>query len=107
MRTMLMLMMIAALPMVACDGATTTDVQPTAVAEATTLHFLVVGMTCEGCEQAITATLLQQPSVIEAGADHQAGTAWAKVRAGAPSPTSLAATISELGYEAQASTAER
>jgi copper chaperone CopZ len=99
-RTRFLILLIATLPMVACDQASDPAANSPAVAELTTVHFQVSGMTCGGCEQAITQALLLQDDVHEAGADHQAGTAWARVGPGAADPGVLAAVIDTLGYDA-------
>lgn len=101
MRTFLYLFFIAASSMTACDtGPNGSASSGAVVAEATTVQLSVQGMTCTGCEQAITSALLQLPGVTEAGADHQAGSAWAKVAAGGAAPATMASTVSELGYTA-------
>ncbi len=105
MRIILVLLFLTAAPLAACSGSDPQATAP-ATAELTTVSFSVQGMTCEGCEQAITQALLQQPGVTEAGASHEAGTAWAKAGPDAPSPTTLAGVISELGYQASPAAGE-
>ena len=105
MRTLAILLLACTLPLAACerDPAPPATIAP---AELRIVRFQVTGMTCGGCETAITQTLLQQPGVSEAGADHVAGTAWAEVGPDAADPTALAAVIDTLGYQASPVLAE-
>jgi len=100
MRAVFALLIACALPLTACDANPSGGATTPAVAEARTVHFVVGGMTCEGCEMAITQALLQEQGVSEAGADHKAGSAWARLEPGASDPAALAAVISSLGYQA-------
>ncbi len=69
-------------------------------------NFTVEGMHCDGCSATITATLKRIKGVSDAGADHEAGTAWAVY---APTRTTVEAmkrAIEELGYTVTAATSE-
>lgn len=106
MRTIFFMLLAIAPFSLACDPAPSAGEAPAATNEQRTVYFSVSGMTCGGCEQAITQALLQQQGVLEAGADHKAGTAWARVGPGASEPGALAAAIDALGYRASVTTAE-
>jgi len=107
MRSFIPSLFLAATLATACDGGPA-EAPPAAelAAAASTVTMDVQGMTCGGCEQAITTALLQLPGVTEAGADHQTGTAWAKVDAGGTDPASIASTVTELGYQASLAATE-
>jgi len=106
MRAVFVLFIVCALPLAACDANPSGGDPTPAVVEARTVHFVVSGMTCEGCEMAITQALLQEEGISEAGADHKAGSAWARLEPGAADPTALAAVISTLGYQASQAVTE-
>ncbi len=105
MRILPALILASSLTLSACDAGLPGDAA-TQAAELRTVQFQVQGMTCGGCEQAITQALLLQDDVLEAGADHKAGTAWAKVGPKAAEPGVLAAVIDSLGYQASATPSE-
>ena len=60
--------------------------------------FMVEGMTCESCSNAITETLSNMEGVEGASADHLAGTAEAVFLSPGVTPEQLAAEIEGLGY---------
>lgn len=49
------------------------------MADAPWILFDVAGMTCGGCERAVTRALGRTPGVLEPGADAKAGKAWARL----------------------------
>ena len=100
MRSGLFLVLLAC-AMAACSATTDPSAPEPSAVQSVRLEFVVRGMTCGGCEKAITAALQQQPGVSEAGADHVAGSAWATVAPGTSTGQALAATIRELGYTAE------
>ncbi len=63
-----------------------------------TLQLAVTGMTCGGCENAVTRVLLATPGVTTARASHANNRVDVTYDPGTVSPTVLRETIASLGY---------
>jgi copper chaperone CopZ len=68
--------------------------------------FTVEGMHCDGCSSAIVASLERLDGVVEAVADHEAGTAAAVYRPRTVSLEALEEAIEKLGYTVTGTTTE-
>ena len=65
---------------------------------AETLHLTVTGMTCGGCENAVTSSLRQMPGVQEVRASHRANSVDVTFDASRLTPGVIRTTIEGLGY---------
>lgn len=68
--------------------------------------FTVEGMHCDGCSSAIVASLEKLDGVVEASADHEAGTAEAVYRPRRVAVDELEQEIEKLGYSVTGRTTE-
>jgi len=59
----------------------------------------VDGMTCDGCERRISSALRDIAGVVEASADHSAGTVTLAVDSDFAGTGAVSRTIEDLGYE--------
>lgn len=95
-----LLLLLPAIACVSCDRTPSSRAEPApvvAAAEPTTLHFKVKGMSCEGCENAISETLAAMPGVIEVKAVHATGDV--DVRTSDPTQRdAIAKAIEKLNY---------
>jgi len=68
----------------------------------TLVSMNVNGMTCGGCEQAVTACLTGMPGVVKVGkVDHKSGTAYVLIDPMKVKDEQLAKAVSDKGYEAK------
>lgn len=96
--------MLTVVGLSACDkgGKSTTGpvaVNPTAD-QPKEVVFEVKGMTCSGCEQAITERLSGINGVVSVKADRHKERTWVTYQDHVASPDQLEKEINELGYEA-------
>ena len=65
-----------------------------------TLKMRVTGMTCGGCENAVTRTLMRLGGVKSVSASHQENTVTIVYEPGSVSPETMAQAVRDLGYSA-------
>ena len=80
-------------------SAEKTLVEKTAEPQLTTTQvFGVEGMTCTGCEQAISGRLKKMPGVVEVRASHEAGKAWVALADAGSATSEIVQAIEAVGY---------